>query len=227
MRLLLPRELRDAVYEHLLADCEQPVADVRAMEQTGLEEQLLPTNWRRTFTSCGMSHILDREFMGQDTLRELAETYYRCSTFAFDCDSMKTADISRVLFTFPDRWDCDVDHANTVRNLEFRACDWDMYCLGPHYDMREQLKLLMRLKQPAKIAISLHRTRYAAGRTTGALSQAASVNFLMFDRLMCAGHDLRLKINGKEVLKMKREDLSVEIWAKIVEDPMLRWNSGA
>jgi hypothetical protein len=148
MRLVLPRELRDAVYEHLLADCEQPHSRVR--DQKAKDIRLWDFAYR------GMAHTLNQNLVGKDTLRELAEIYYRCSNFSFDCDPLRaTYRISRLLFTNPDMWGCGVDVASTVRNLEFRVYDRSPIDLRQCYDLRSGLELLVRLENPKKINVSV------------------------------------------------------------------------
>jgi hypothetical protein len=104
-----------------------------------------------------MVHILNQNLMGKDTLRELAETCYRCSNFSFDCDPLgATYRISRLLFTDPDMWGCGVDVASTVRNLEFRVYDRSSIDLRQCYDLRSEMERLVRLENPEKINVSVH-----------------------------------------------------------------------
>jgi hypothetical protein len=175
-----------------------------------------------------MSHILDDQFMGMNTLRELADTYYRCSTFIFDCDQLVATNmISRLLFNDPDRWGCSVYMASNVRSLEFHVDS--RYTVYPrqHYDMRDELELLFRLKQPVKIKISVHRTKHTFRWNAAALSRALSVNFPAFDRLIHAEHVLSLQVGGKKIMKIKHEEMTVKLWAERILHMMFGWTGGA
>jgi hypothetical protein len=84
MQRILPRELRDLVYEHMF---ELPSHDgddiLKLLQDSKYSREDYDETWMPKPQGTSISHIFDIYYVGLSTLSELAESYCRVSTFSF------------------------------------------------------------------------------------------------------------------------------------------------
>ena len=115
----LPRELRDAVYYYL-----SPPETI-AVDENGeisIDRSVMPHFCADTTTASnhlGTSHIWQANYMGDKICRELAEHWYRTSTFTFD--SLDSSFLRTLVRLFSeDRWRLGTMPRDLITNLEIR-----------------------------------------------------------------------------------------------------------
>jgi hypothetical protein len=88
MQEKLPRELRDKIYEYTVGLTSSHMGKYRYGDAEVKWKPWTKPNtsfgWLRDLDDCGVLHIRNIEFVGIDTLREIAETYYRTVIFVFE-----------------------------------------------------------------------------------------------------------------------------------------------
>jgi hypothetical protein len=86
----LPRELRDMIYKYTIGigrrrmNKSRDYQDVAGMTRKPWSKPDSCFGWMRDLEKAGVIHICNIDFVGLDTMRELAEIYYRTITFFFD-----------------------------------------------------------------------------------------------------------------------------------------------
>jgi hypothetical protein len=89
MQEKLPREIRDQIYEYTIGIRRSRMDKRRDYEGVlGKQKPWSKSDpcigWIRDLEKVGVLHICNIDFVGIDTLREIAETYYRTVTIFFD-----------------------------------------------------------------------------------------------------------------------------------------------
>ncbi|KAF1831625.1 hypothetical protein BDW02DRAFT_649098 [Decorospora gaudefroyi] len=123
----LPRELRDMICTFALPHKTVPV---RPRDQDCLGyETTLPTTWISDLRDGNYEHLLDSDYVGTETKREMAEEWYRVTKFRIDAcvyqELLVEATTSPAVLTDflnHDRWGFGIDVRKQIRNVCIYFC---------------------------------------------------------------------------------------------------------
>jgi hypothetical protein len=232
MQHQLPRELRDMIYEYVLETRIHPLVHdefaKEVLKETGITlgwtpkkkpEPSLP--WIRQIRRYGLRHICDKDYVGLDTMQEIAEAYYCGSIFSFDIyskyDPAPAAPLSQHFFEATDRWTFGLDVAGLVRRLEFHLCAKDM-AKSPA-KAEQDLSSLLHVSRPLSTTIVFDEFLGEDNNLLEVTTAIASL-FPTLNKLLAAGHMLVVGVHSKYLsgcqfdVSVSRDELEYTWWQR-------------
>ena len=221
MQEKLPRELRDMVYEALLGEPQTYYFDDDA-HGLGFSD---PAN-----IVAHNPHIGDKLFLGEETITELAEMWYRHSVFNFLGDATVALLFGNQTWALP-----ELDPARLIRhvymtlaprdrqnNIRYQAVEARDELLLP-----SDLEQLAKLQQPATFTIGIYLGHWIYhGETREDTKTSIDTMFRrvfpMLKQLIASGVGVALEIYKTEPVKVELKHLDSESWLKLVRGTHLR-----
>lgn len=215
MQEKLPRELRDMVYEALLGEPQNYYLDDDA-HGLGFSD---PAN-----IVAHNPHIGDKRFVGEETLTELAEMWYRHSVFKIFGDNTVASLFSTQIWELP-----DLDPTRLIRQVYMRL--HPRYRSGEKTDANlevgEELLLpsdfeqLARLHQPATFTIGIYFGHwYYHGETEEGMKISVETMservFPVLRQLITSGVGVAVKVLKAAPVNVGLEHLDSEGWSRLV-----------
>jgi hypothetical protein len=160
MHAKLPRELRDMVYEYLLEDDKVKVVRHKV-------EGCIPWEKPDAYSHTDVyldpwigfpKHLRSAGYLGGTVKLELAQTWYRCSTFVFDDDRDILTDFLRT-----DAWDVSLQSSELINHVEVHFSDRNLRTVSRNQDytmtkLEPTFQALRQLKPSATsdIVLTIH-----------------------------------------------------------------------
>ncbi|KAI4618863.1 hypothetical protein J4E83_005814 [Alternaria metachromatica] len=220
MQEKMPRELRDMVYEALLGEPQNYYVDGDGRSL----EDLFPAN-----VVLHNPHIGNKLFVGEETLTELADMWYRHSVFRLFGDSTVACLFRNESWELP-----DLDPAPLIRHVYMALYPrgrwdnmWDGFVeTGKELHLPSDFEQLAKLQQPATFTIGTYfedwdyhgKTREGMKTFVDAMSRRV---FPVLKQLIASGVGVTVKIYEAE-LEVGLEYLDSESWSKLVRGVHLR-----
>ena len=214
MQEMMPRELRDMVYEALLREPQNYYVDGDGRSL----EDLFPAN-----VVLHNPHIGDKLFVGEKTLTELADMWYRHSVFRLFGDSTVACLFRNESWELP-----DLDPAPLIRHVYMTLNPrerwdnmWDEFVeTGKELHLPSDFEQLAKLQQPATFTIGTYfedwnyhgKTREGTKTFVDTMSRRV---FPVLKQLIASGVGVTVRIYEAE-LKVGLEHLDSETWSKLV-----------
>ncbi|KAF1831624.1 hypothetical protein BDW02DRAFT_625536 [Decorospora gaudefroyi] len=194
MQKKLPRELRDIILEYTLEIRKS--RDQSKTPNPSAKPYLKACRvFERKLSNAGLLHICNIEFVGLDTLCEIAQTWYRTATFPFDTLVRKSA-VSCSVFR-KDLWGFGPNVANRIQNVKLHV---EAYLLSNFHDPFDaDLRVLLRVTKPTKILVCVNHedsTRLLSERLVAIALKDTLVPHV--DKLVNQGHAARLWYGSKK-----------------------------
>jgi len=203
---LLPRELRDMIYQYLLSQSDILIERTDFLPSTSLE-----SSRPQLFDSpC----LLDPRFCNEYMRRELFEAWYKFSTFQFTRNSLVNTFLSK------DLWGLDLPVYQLVRNLEIDI--WPRGCMldtDLEYGRAEiaLLACLATIRKGAKITFPIE-TRphteiwHSSEQQIQRFLQILSTIFPLARKLLGMGHRVTIEVDGSLVAHVTADELCKTAW---------------
>lgn len=215
MQEKLPRELRDMIYEALLGEPQNYYVD----DDGGSSENLWPAN-----IVVYNPHIGDKTFVGEETLTELAEMWYRHSVFKLFGDATVASLFRNQSWELPDLEPTRlIRHVYMCLNPRDR---WDKIKdeaveVGKELLLPSDFEQLAKLQQLATFTIGIYFGHwYYYGETReGMKISVDSISrrvFPVLKQLITSGVGVAVKIYKAEPVKVGLEHLDSEGWSKLL-----------
>jgi hypothetical protein len=233
MQRHLPLELRDMIYEYVLETKTHPLVQdefgyflegketTRGWTPENKPDRLLP--WISQIGNYGLRHICDKDYIGLDTMQEIAEAYYRGSIFSFDIYSRyDTAPLSQHFFEATDRCTFGLDVAGLMRRLELHLCTKDM-AKSPA-KVQKDLSSLLRVSRALSITIVFDEYLYEDDEKRLEVTTAITSLFPTLDKLLAAGHMLVVAVHSNYLsdwqfdVSVSRYELEYAWWQRKIQE---------
>lgn len=202
------------IYEYLLPPCDVYI------EATDFLPANAANSSRPQLIDC--PHILQSGFSDAVTQHELVEAWYKFCTFQFEGNNL----VSK--FLHEDLWGLSLPVRQLVRRLEIEV--WEQDCLSrlkylrvPNSDHPDLLDCLRAIRPGVRLVFPIN----TDSRSVIWVRKAETVNefvtlfsqfFPSVRRLLAAGHEVIVELDGELTVRIKEEDLTQAVWHGILRD---------
>jgi hypothetical protein len=217
MQELLPRELRDMIYAHLLGDPYIIPCHITSQYETDEMDKKYPT--RSALSQ--YPHVGDIEYVGRDTKTELAESWYALSRFHLSSH----ADVNELLDH--DIWDVGLEPRMYVRQVH-AVLDPGDYLPGSGEIPNLELDLflprdfdrLTELKAPASIMIRFNLQDWYYERVEYPemeryMCMVTEYLFPILSDMLSVGITVTVTVGVMRLRNLSKEDLDLEKWCHL------------
>ena len=221
MQEKLSRELRDMVYEALLGEPENYYVD---------NEEFGSGHYYSAKIVVDNLHVGDKTFVGEETLTELAEMWYRHSVFKLQGDS----DVACLFRNKTWRDLPDLDTTRWIRHVYMQVTPRDFTAgmektleAGEELVLPSDFEQLAKLEHPATftIGISFEHWYYHGETRKGKKFSVDLMSrrvFPVLKQLIASGVGVAVQIDESEPVKVGLEHLDSEGWSKLARGAHLR-----
>jgi hypothetical protein len=196
MQQKLPRELRDMIYAYILDTRTQPLVQnelakdfpesmrcTRPWTPANKPDASIPWICQIKYD---LRHICDKDYVGLETMQEIAEAYYRGSVFSFNMyATLHPEPLSQHYFEATDRWAFGLEAASLIRRLELGLNSKEL--AESPAKAQEDLGSLLRLTKALSITIIFDEFRLDEDRQLE-IATAISTLFPTLEKLLATGH---------------------------------------
>jgi hypothetical protein len=234
MQQKLPRELRDIVYEQLLETRIWPV-DGKTLEELKIRSytpmhgsvvvQTQPYIPMHAFSK--MRYLADKDCVGIATKQELAESYYRLTTFVFGGDAAVCHRLESFLYAV-DPWHSLTRVGSFVQNIELQSTDtgledgsriFDELMMLQQATVFDDALVLQQAARNYRITIVVEKHQHYKTADIPRLVGLVGKILPLLDQLMSKGHTISVEIHPRFAQYLCRETLE---WVKSKGEPQVK-----
>jgi hypothetical protein len=229
MHAILPRELWDMVYGFIIAEGPATVkeSDVHSSSISSLHDLTLESPLSRAIESQGYGNLLGDNTIAEDSLRELADLWYKTSVFCFTdhsalCVFTPYFENTEKLLShiLKERLDTDPDPCRLIKAVRVIKRVWDVQSMNNQFQaLADDFELIHRLKACTSINLVLIFKRYdplftdKRGRAATLAWEFKTV-FPVIGELIEAGYKFTVYLSLTLELEVLLEHLSARYWTQ-------------
>jgi hypothetical protein len=211
----LPRELRDMVYSFLL------LREMMTVEKHD-DVAAIPLAWFNTLLSINLQHLVNRDYIGTKTLKEIAEAWYGVTTFSIASYSLgpghnRTDPAVVNDFLSRDRWGWGINVRQRVKHFRILA-DYTDYTGTSAAQLLPHLQQVATItSRKARIEIQFTSPYFLIFRNgwsnLGFLLQGFSaIVFPVIDGLVKREHCVVISLENQHRFEVKSDESTVATW---------------
>ncbi|KAH5412772.1 hypothetical protein HBI23_157730 [Parastagonospora nodorum] len=229
MQQYLPRELRDMIYKFVLDASEPNVITTKCHRDPDMSSQMT-TELMQQACLKEYGHLFDPEFADSTTRKEMATSWYRCTTFRVNgLEGIRDLLQTNCWGVGRDRnTKSPVNHIVVgLRIFRSNIFFWDddrkalkaALEMAPSFRLRNGTHIKVVMKTDIELLYQTHYPDY----NLGAVMKRASLVFPMLDALLKDGHHVTVAFSALlEGHEVEMETFSVEAWKEMARAEM-KW----